>query len=429
MIFIHQIDIKSEKMKLILSFLLLSIASFAQSKNELTSGFNQIINITDYRGGQFKMTAYAKAESSNVNMSIARLFASILIPNGAVFQDNKLISQGEWKEYTIEGPIDEKADNLVFGAYYYGIGKYYFDKFEIMIKKTDSEWESLKVINNSFEGEEGISDKWLFSKYDGFLHTLITESLIDGKRALLIDGSPRTKFGKYVEINGIKMYYEFHGHGKDTIMLLHGNGQHIKAFNKQIPEFTKKFTVLALDSRAQGYSSDDGKRITYDVMAEDVNSLLDSLKIKKINILGWSDGGNTGLILAMKHPDKVKKLATMGANLFCDSTSVDEKDTEQLKVQLKKLVDANTPDTDYQLRMLHLLLEEPNINPKDLKNISCQVLIMAGSKDIIKERHTKLIAKNIDKSKLVIFKDGTHFEPQENPDRFNKTVMNFFNEK
>ncbi len=414
-------------MKIITALLLLvSVTAFPQLTDEEMGGFNQIIDITNYRGGQFKMTVYAKTESSKINMSTARLFASILAPNEGVFNDYKPVLENKWKEYSIEGPINEKADRLVFGAYYYGVGKYYFDKFCIQIKKPNSEWEPLNIKNNSFEDETINYTQWVFGAANGFSNRVINENPFDGKHALLIDGSSKTKYGNYVETNGIKIYYEFHGQGNDTILLLHGNGQNIKAFNKQIPELSKHFIVLAMDSRAQGYTSDDEKEITYELMAEDVNSLLNRLEIRSINILGWSDGGNIGLIMAMKHPEKVKRLATMGANLFCDNTSVDETLTGQLRAQKKNLEDINTPKTDYQLRMLHLLLEEPNINPTDLEKITCPVLVMAGSKDVIKERHTKLIATNIHKSELVIFKDGTHFEPQENPDRFNRTVADFF---
>jgi pimeloyl-ACP methyl ester carboxylesterase len=73
-------------------------------------------------------------------------------------------------------------------------------------------------------------------------------------------------------------------------------------------------------------------------------------------------------------------------------------------------------------------LEEPNIDPKDLEKIDAEVLVMAGSKDIIKHRHTEMIADKIPVSQLVIFENGNHFEPNKNPIRFNKTVLNFFAE-
>lgn len=410
-------------MKLVLPFLLSVFVSSAQSTQ--TSGFNQIIDITAYQGGQFKLTAYARVEPTDINLSMARLFVSVSAPNQAWFQDNKLISRGDWQLYTIEGPISKGADKLVFGAYYDGIGKYHFDKFELSAKRPGGEWEHVNVVNQSFEQEGGTGDQWHFSGGDDFLHMVIPEDPVDGKMSLLVDGEPRTFTGKYMAANGIRIYHEFHGQGKDTVLLLHGNGQSIRDFRNQIPVLSREFTVVAIDSRAHGYTSDDGKGITYEVMADDVNSLMDSLKIRYVNIIGWSDGGNTGLILAMRHPDKVKSLAVMGANLYCDNSSVDNKLTEQLRITWKKLVDAHTPETDYQLRMIRMLLNEPNIRPEELRRITCPVLVMAGSKDLIKENHTKLIAEKINRSSLVIFENGTHFEPQENPDRFNKTVLNF----
>ena len=184
-----------------------------------------------------------------------------------------------------------------------------------------------------------------------------------------------------------------------------------------------------MDSRGQGNSSKDDKKMSYELMAQDVNSFLEKLNIKRVNVLGWSDGGNIGLILAMEHPDKVKRLATMGANLFNDKTSVDEKINKEIRTQRLKLVKQETERNTFEIEMIDLLLNEPKIKPDELKKIQCPTLIMAGSKDVIKEGHTKLIASKIEKSKLIIFDKGTHYEPTENPDRFNKTVIEFFNER
>ena len=412
----------------------LVLHSFSQVENEEMGGFNQIIDVSNVGEGQFRVSVFAKAESENVNISRVRLFASVSTPGEAAFQENVSITSSEWREYSIEGRISENSDKLILGGYYYGIGKYYFDNFELGIKGSNGEWRIIDIANSGFEDElldnfrktTPIFNKWIFGKGDGFEHSITINNPFAGKQALLINGSSRTKNGNFVNVNGINLYYEFHGYGRDTVLFLHGNGQSIKSFSKQIPVFSKQFTVLAMDSRAQGYTSDDGREITYELMAEDVNSLLDNLKIKRINILGWSDGGNTGLILAMNYPSKVNKLAVMGANLFCDTSSVDAPITEQLRRQQDKLERENTPSANYQLRMIHLLLNEPRLSPQDLRSIRCNTLVMAGSSDLIKEKHTKLIAENIRQSKLVIFKGGTHFEPQRNPDRFNKVVIDFF---
>jgi pimeloyl-ACP methyl ester carboxylesterase len=111
--------------------------------------------------------------------------------------------------------------------------------------------------------------------------------------------------GKYVELRGIKMYYEVYGKG-EPLLIIHGNGGSINNFVYQIPYFAKNYQVILADSRAQGKTVDDSDSLTYEMISEDLNALLDHLKLKDVNVIGWSDGGIEGLLLAMNHPDKVK---------------------------------------------------------------------------------------------------------------------------
>ena len=116
----------------------------------------------------------------------------------------------------------------------------------------------------------------------------------------------------------------------------------------------------------------------------------------------------------------------MGANLYNDNTSVDGKVNKMITRDRDELIRQNNPENQFRIELLDLMLNEPQIDPDALKQIQSPTLVMAGSKDVIKEAHTKLIASKINNSKLVIFNKGTHFEPSENPERFNKTVIDFF---
>src|SRR6478735_10700854 len=131
-----------------------------------------------------------------------------------------------------------------------------------------------------------------------------------------------SKAGNYAGIRGIKMYYEIYGTGK-PLLIIHGNGGSIKDFSKQIPYFSAEYKVIVADSRAQGKTVDTKDSLTYEMMADDFNALLDFLRLNSCFVIGWSDGGNNGLLLAMRHPEKVKKLAVTGANLWPDTTAVD----------------------------------------------------------------------------------------------------------
>src|SRR5688500_7595465 len=116
------------------------------------------------------------------------------------------------------------------------------------------------------------------------------------------------KVGRYANVRGFKMYYEVYGAG-EPLLFVHGNGGSINNFIHQVPFFAKKYKVILADSRAQGKSIDVSDSLTYEMMADDLNALLDHLKIDSCHVIGWSDGGINGLLLALRHPKKVKKLA------------------------------------------------------------------------------------------------------------------------
>ena len=141
-----------------------------------------------------------------------------------------------------------------------------------------------------------------------FLLTFLMLSNIVSSQSAVIAYGKNTKAGKYADIRGFQMYYETYGTG-EPLLIIHGNGGSIGDFNFQIPYFEKKYKVILADSRAQGKSLDNGDSLTYEMMADDLDALLDVLKLDSCYVIGWSDGGINGLLLAMRHPEKVKKLA------------------------------------------------------------------------------------------------------------------------
>jgi pimeloyl-ACP methyl ester carboxylesterase len=234
--------------------------------------------------------------------------------------------------------------------------------------------------------------------------------------------------GRFVQLNSIKLYFESHGTGPPMLQL-HGNSQDISAMADQIKFFSARYRVIALDSRGHGKSEIGPGRLTYEQMAEDVNALLEELGLKQIYVLGWSDGGIIGLLLAINHPDKVGKLAIMGANLdpegACDWARAwvlqQEKETD---ARLAK-GDVSQPWSIYK-QLLDLLGKQPKIPVEKLKSISAPTLVMAGDKDVIRDEHTLQIFHALPKAHLCIFPGATHMIPQEDPDLFNQTVEKFF---
>jgi pimeloyl-ACP methyl ester carboxylesterase len=222
------------------------------------------------------------------------------------------------------------------------------------------------------------------------------------------------------DVNGIKLYYETYGSGEPLIML-HGNGGSINAFRNQIPFFSKYYQVIAIDSRLQGKSGGSSDKISYDLMASDFCALLDQLNIKSAYVLGWSDGGIDGILMALNCPNRVKKLAASGANTVPDTTALSRADIDGMKQTV-----ANPQSSAKEKALNQMMVDQPNIPYTELGKIKCPVLIMAGDHDMIKPEHTLKIFQSIPGASLCIFPDSHHGVCQQHPDLFNETVLRFF---
>jgi pimeloyl-ACP methyl ester carboxylesterase len=121
--------------------------------------------------------------------------------------------------------------------------------------------------------------------------------------------------GRYYDINGFKMYTETYGNGP-AVLMIHGNNGSMKAFAQNAGYFARTHRVILVDSRSQGKSLDPDHPLTFEMMADDFASLLDAMHIQSADVIGWSDGGINALLLAIRHPQKVKKLVATGANLW-----------------------------------------------------------------------------------------------------------------
>lgn len=239
------------------------------------------------------------------------------------------------------------------------------------------------------------------------------------------------KAGKYYDIRGFKMYCETYGTGK-PLLLIHGNGASIADFVKQIPFFSKNYKVIAVDSRAHGKSIDKSDSLSYGMMADDFAALLTAMHLDSVYVLGWSDGGINGLLLAIRHPEKVRKLAITGANLQPDSSAISPKEylsTYQTYDMLRKKFLENKPKSPLDstvFKYMKLLIEQPHIPLSDLHKISVPALVIGGDHDIILPAHTLMIFQNIPKSFLWILPDSGHATLVYYADEFNRKVNEFF---
>lgn len=224
----------------------------------------------------------------------------------------------------------------------------------------------------------------------------------------------------------IKLNYVEKGTG-EPLILLHGNGEYLEYFEHQIEYFSKKYRVIALDTRGHGKSPRGNKPFTIRQFADDLKDFMDEIGIEKAHILGFSDGGNIAMIFAMKYPERVKKVIMNGANLYPAGVKL----TCQLSITFEyyqALYFAKKSEKAKKKAELYgLMVKDPNVRPKELKLLKAKTLVLVGDRDLIKLSHSKLIARRLPKGQLRVVA-GDHWVAKNNPNVYNKAVETFLSE-
>ncbi len=233
-------------------------------------------------------------------------------------------------------------------------------------------------------------------------------------------------------VNGVSIYYEVYGSGP-PVFALHGAGAFLETMHYFISGLSPTHTVYAIDSRGQGRSTDSASPITYAQMGDDMIKLEDALKLRSVDVVGWSDGGIIGLDMAMKHPDRVRRLIAVGANydvkgLDPAGTSATEQDAVS---EVKPIYQMIAPDPSHfdalVKKLLTMISSEPHYTTAELGRIRARTLIVAGEHDVILPAHTASLAAAIPGAKKIIVPGASHIGPLEQPDVYNAITVDFLN--
>ena len=224
----------------------------------------------------------------------------------------------------------------------------------------------------------------------------------------------------------IQLNYVERGAG-DALILLHGNGENLDYFAGQMEDFAKSFRVIALDTRGHGASPRGSAPFTIRQFAEDLRAFMDEQNIDSAHILGFSDGGNIALSFALKYPQRVRKLILNGANLDPLGVKLHVQIPIVLGYHLARLFAGKRPEARKKMELLGLMVNEPRFAPQDLRRLELPALVIAGDRDMIRDRHTRLIADSLPNARLAILK-GNHFIANQNPEEFNRVVAEFLAE-
>ena len=238
----------------------------------------------------------------------------------------------------------------------------------------------------------------------------------------------------YVDANGVHTYYEVEGSG-DPLLLLHGGTVGIGSWAGQRPALVAAYTVYLPERRSHGRTADAGP-ITYEIMAEDTIAFMEALGITNAHIVGWSDGGNIGMIMAIQRPDLVRSLVSIGGNFHYNGLTAEivESFTAWTPETFFPLVvdfhRANSPDgPDGFGIMLKKVIDNfstgPTLTAADLSKIAAPTLVLVGDDDGITLEHTIELYRSVPNSQLCIVPGATHGVPLEKPALVNEAILAF----
>lgn len=214
--------------------------------------------------------------------------------------------------------------------------------------------------------------------------------------ALLMSGTAFAE-AETVEVNGMKMYYEVSGEG-EPLVVLHGAYMNIPSMGAIIPKLAETHKVYAIEFQGHGRTTDIDRPVTYPNLADDVAAFMDAVKLEKADVFGYSMGAAAGLQLAIRHPDKVNKLAAASVGYDAEGWQPEFKAfIPQMTVEMfvgmpfaedyRKLA-ANPDGFPDLVKKLIQLEKEPMAWEPDVKALKTPVLVIAGDADVATLEHT-----------------------------------------
>lgn len=221
----------------------------------------------------------------------------------------------------------------------------------------------------------------------------------------------------------ITLYYQERGEGT-PFLFLHGNGEDSSYFKNQIDHFSREYHVFALDTRGHGRSPRGETPFTIEQFSCDLYDFMREHQCFPAVILGFSDGANIAMAFAKKHPDMVLRLILNVGNLNPRGVKRMTQLPIEVGYHIVKRFAGRSAEAKRRTELLSLMVNEPEMEAGELSRITVPTLVICGTRDMIRESHTREIAGNLPNGNLVVL-EGDHFIANKCPDAFNQAVDAF----
>ncbi|ALS00708.1 alpha/beta hydrolase [Enterococcus silesiacus] len=229
-------------------------------------------------------------------------------------------------------------------------------------------------------------------------------------------------------VDNSSIYYEVSGQGF-PLFLLHGNGGSGKYFEKQVPEFSRYFTVFTVDSRGHARSTNTRNSLTFDEMAEDLYQIMKQEQVTQANIVGFSDGANLAMVFTKKYPEMVHRLVLNAGNTVIQGVRFPIRIFTAIEYVLLQFLAKFSKKAKKQLLTVRLMTHDIGVSNVDLQQFTAKTLVIVGKYDIIKRSHSIYLAKEIPHASFVLVPKQGHSFAKKDPQTFNREILTFLQEK
>ncbi|MCU1397963.1 MAG: hypothetical protein JWN62_1072 [Acidimicrobiales bacterium] len=243
----------------------------------------------------------------------------------------------------------------------------------------------------------------------------------------------------YIDVSGLPTWFEAGSGGGPTVLLLHGGLSNGDALLESIGvPLAAQYRVAAFDRRGHGRTADTPEPFHYEAMADETIAVLAHLDTP-VHLVGWSDGGITALLVALRRPDLVDRLVLIGVNFHfsgtLDMSAQDDADQagghdDPFLAQMQASYAERSPDgaahfADVATKSFALFATEPTLTTDDLRAVSAPTLVMVGDDDLVDLGHTCQLYESIPAAQLAVVPGASHALPMERPDETSRIIAQF----
>ena len=244
--------------------------------------------------------------------------------------------------------------------------------------------------------------------------------------------STERQTGGYTDIGGHRTWFADTGGAGEPILMLHGGISDSELLLKPLePALGERFRIVAFDRRGHGRTADTDAPFHYDDMATETIAAIDNLIGRAAHLVGWSDGGNVALLVALRRPDLVRSLVLIGSNYHFDGNMPTAPGGSLIKIIQDRYAERSPDGAEHFAAVFEksrsMWEVEPTLTTDDLRKISAPALVIVGDDDLMTLAHTASLYESLPLGQLAVVPGTSHAVLLEKPELVSRLVRDFLN--